>query len=158
MFFLWLRRVPPDKWPLSNAVKVRFSKVWGNKLQLPETGQISYYCSITESPRQVALSNSNFSFGQNLAPGSPLQELPRPCLWDEIWDRLRNLFKKTEAIQIELLYKGFEIKTKWKEKKSTWNPDIFYVYLRSKSPATYSMFICVPSQLRNWIFAYSMFV
>ena len=35
------------------------------------------------------------------------------------WDRLRNLFKKTEAIQIELLYKGFEIKTKWKEKKST---------------------------------------
>ena len=43
-----LRRVPtPHKWPVSNAIKVRFPKVWG-KIQFPETGQFSYYRSIKE--------------------------------------------------------------------------------------------------------------
>ena len=37
------------------------------------------------------------------------------------------LKKAAKAIQIELLYKDFEIKTTWREKKSTWNPAIFYV-------------------------------
>ena len=51
-------------------------------------------------------------------------------------EALCEICKKTaKAIQIELLYKDFEIKTKWGEKKSTWNPAIFYVYLGFTSPA-----------------------